>query len=136
MGKQYENENEKEKRKKKKKRKHKTNLTILTGSLHYCTLLSKEFLLFSTMSISIEILTLIRTTIAVCLMIPFAVHVFEDMRAGLTFFGGCSICFLVKVVDGGLRLFLFFSFILFSIFRTTQVRVYQLCCHISHKLMA
>ena len=24
----------------------------------------------------------------------------------------------------------------FSIFRTTQVRVYQSCCHISHKLMA
>ena len=95
MGKQHENENEKKKKKKKKKRKHKTNLTILTESLHYCTLLSKEFLLFSTMSISIEIVTLIRITIAVCLMIPFAVHAFEDMRAGLTFFGGCSIYFLV-----------------------------------------
>jgi len=33
-------------------------------------------------------------------------------------------------------LFLFFLFLLFSIFRTTQVRVYQLHCHISHKLMA
>ena len=33
----------------------------------------------------------------------------------------------------------YFSFIFpfyFSIFRTTQVRVYQSCCHISHKLMA
>jgi len=30
-------------------------------------------------------------------------------------------------------LFFFFSF---SIFRTTQVRAYQSCCHISHKLMA
>ena len=32
---------------------------------------------------------------------------------------------------------LFFSFLFpFSIFRTTQVRVYQSRCHISHKLMA
>ena len=29
-----------------------------------------------------------------------------------------------------------FSFLFFSIFRTTQVRVYQSRCHISHKLMA
>ena len=29
-----------------------------------------------------------------------------------------------------------FSFFSFSIFRTTQVRGYQSCCHISHKLMA
>ena len=28
-----------------------------------------------------------------------------------------------------------FILLLFSIFRTTQVRVYQSCCHISHKLM-
>ena len=32
--------------------------------------------------------------------------------------------------------FLFFFYFLFSIFRTAQVRGYQLCCHISHKLMA
>ena len=50
----------------------------------------------------------------------------------------------VKIVDGGLYFifsfyfyftFLFFSFFV-SIFRTAQVRVYQLRCHISHKLMA
>jgi len=50
---------------------------------------------------------------------------------------------IVKIVDGRLYfifsfqfyftfLFFFFSF---SIFRTTRVRVYQSCCHISHKLM-
>jgi len=82
-------------KKKKKKRKYKTNLTTLTGLLYYCTLLLKEFLLFSTMPISIEMVTSIRTTIAVCLMIPYAVHAFEDVRAGLIFFGSHSICFLV-----------------------------------------
>ena len=68
---------------------------MLTGLLYYCTLLSKEFLLFSTVSISIEIVLLIRTTIAVCLMISFVVHVFEDVRTWLAFFGSYSICFLV-----------------------------------------
>ena len=44
----------------------------------------------------------------------------------------------VKIVDSGLHFYFLFSFILilFSIFRTTQVRVYQSRCHISHKLMA
>jgi len=41
----------------------------------------KEFLLFSTMPISIETVMPIRTTIAICLMIPFAIHAFEDVRA-------------------------------------------------------
>ena len=80
---------------KEKKRKEKANLTMLTVSLHYCTLLMKEFLLFPTMPISIEMVTPIRTTIAICLMIPFAIHAFEDVRAWLAFFGGCSICFFV-----------------------------------------
>ena len=62
---------------------------------HYYTLLSKEFLLFSTVPISIEMVAPIQTTIAVCLMIPFAVHAFEDVRTWLVFLGGCSICFLV-----------------------------------------
>ena len=43
----------------------------------------------------------------------------------------------VKIVDGGLHFYflfsLYFSFSLFSIFRTTQVKVYQSCYHISHK---
>ena len=50
----------------------------------------------------------------------------------------------VKIVDNGLDFYfsLFISFYLvlfffyFSIFRTTQVRVYQSHCHISHKWMA
>ena len=47
------------------------------------------------MPISIETVAPIWTTIAVCLMIPFAVHAFEDVRTWLAFLGGCSICFLV-----------------------------------------
>ena len=46
----------------------------------------------------------------------------------------------VKIIDGGLHfyffsfiLFLFLFYFLFSIFRTTWIRVYQSCCHISHK---
>ena len=39
---------EKEKEKIKKKNKRKTNQFMLIGLLHYCTLLSKEFLLFFT----------------------------------------------------------------------------------------
>ena len=51
----------------------------------------------------------------------------------------------VKIIDDRLyfyflNLFFFFFFILFSfhfsIFRTTRVRVDQVCCHISHNLMA
>jgi len=86
---------EKKGKRKGKEKERKTNLTMLTGLLHYCTLLMKEFLLFSTMPISIEMVMPIRTTIAICLMVPFAIHAFEDVRAWLAFFGGCSICFFV-----------------------------------------
>ena len=49
----------------------------------------------------------------------------------------------VKIVDSGLCFYFLFSlyftflflFLFFSIFRTTQVRVHQLRCHISHKLI-
>ena len=68
---------------------------MLTGLLHYCTLLSKEFLLFSTMPIFIEMVTPIRTTIAIHLMVSLVIHVFEDMRTWLTNIGSCTICFLV-----------------------------------------
>ena len=68
---------------------------MLTGLLHYCTLLSKEFLLFSTIPISIETITPIRTTKVVCLMIFFAIHTFEDMRIWLTILGSQTSCFLV-----------------------------------------
>ena len=88
----------KKKRKKRKREKEKekeTNLSMLTGLLHYCTLLTKEFLLFFTMPISVEPVTPIRTAIAICLMVSFAVHAFEDMRTWLTSNGGHAICFLI-----------------------------------------
>jgi len=81
--------------KKKKKRERKPNLSILTELLYYCTLLSKEFLLFSTMPIPIEMVMPIGTTISVCLMVLFAVNTLEDVRVWLTFFDGHSICFLI-----------------------------------------
>jgi len=80
----------------KKKRKRKRNLAMLTRLLHYCTLLSKEFLLFSTIPIPIETVTPIRTTIAVCLMVSFAIYALEDMRTWLTNLGSCVIYFLVS----------------------------------------
>ena len=50
---------------------------------------------------------------------------------------------IVKIINSGLYfifsfhfIFLFLFLFIFSIFRATQVRVYQSCCHISHKLMA
>jgi len=45
----------------------------------------------------------------------------------------------VKIIDSGLHFYFLFSLyfiflvLFYSIFRTTQVRVYQSCCHISHK---
>ena len=81
--------------KNRKEKERKTNLTTLTGLIHYCTLLSKEFLLFSTMLISIETVMPVRTTITVCLMISFTIYAFEDVRTWLAFFGGCSISFFV-----------------------------------------
>jgi len=83
------------KRKREKEKEKETNLSTLTGLLHYCTLLMKEFLLFFTMPISVEPVTPIRTAIAICLMVSFAVHTFEDMRTWLTSNGGCVICFLI-----------------------------------------
>ena len=68
---------------------------MLTGLLHYCTLLSKEFLLFSTVPIFIETVTPIRTTIAICLMVSLAIHTLEDMRTWLTNIGSHVIYFLV-----------------------------------------
>ena len=47
------------------------------------------------MPLSIEIVTPIWTTIAVCLMVAFAVHAFEDVWTWLAFLGGQMICFLV-----------------------------------------
>ena len=43
----------------------------------------------------IEMVAPIWTTIAVCLMVTFAVHAFEDVWTWLAFFGGRTICFLV-----------------------------------------
>ena len=68
---------------------------MLTELLYYYTLLSKEFLLFSTILISIEMVMPIRTTKAVYLMISFAIHIFKDMRTQLTILGSQIICFLI-----------------------------------------
>jgi len=81
--------------KKKKKKKKKTNQAMLTGLLHYCTLLSKEFLLFSTVPIFIKMVLPIQTTIAVCLMVSFAVYTLEDMKTWLTNLGSYVIYFFV-----------------------------------------
>ena len=66
--------------KRKGKKEKETNLSTLIRSLHYCTLLTKEFLLFFTMPISVEPVMPIRTAIAIRLMVSFTVHAFEDMR--------------------------------------------------------
>ena len=96
MGKQHGKRKGKEKKRKGKERTEgKQNQSMLTGSLHYCTLLSKEFLLFFTMPIFVETVTPIRTTIAICLMISLAVYTLEDMRTWLPTIGSCLICFLV-----------------------------------------
>jgi len=47
------------------------------------------------MPLSIETVVPIWTTIAVCLMVAFAVHAFEDMWTWLIFLGGQMIYFLV-----------------------------------------
>ena len=79
----------------KRKNKKKTNQSMLTGLLHYCTLLSKEFLLFFTMPIFIETVVPIRTTIAIHLMVSLAIYTLEDMRTWLPSIGSHAICFLV-----------------------------------------
>ena len=68
---------------------------MLTGLLHYCTLLLKEFLLFSSVPIFIEMVMPIRTTIAIRLMVSLAIHALKDIRTWLTNIGSHVICFLV-----------------------------------------
>ena len=68
---------------------------MLTGLLHYCTLLSKEFLLFSTMPIFIEMVMPVRTTITVCLIVFFVIYTLEDMRTWLTNLGSHAIYFYI-----------------------------------------
>ena len=51
--------------------------------------------MFSTMPLTIEMVAPVWTTIAVCLMVAFAVHAFEDVWTWLAFLGGQTICFLV-----------------------------------------
>ena len=76
------------KKEKEKEKKRKEKLLKLTGSLHYCTLLSKEFLLFLSVPIPVETVTPVRTMITIHLIVSFAVHTFEDMRTWLTNLGG------------------------------------------------
>ena len=47
------------------------------------------------MPLTIETVAPVWTTIAVCLMVAFAVHTFEDVWTWLAFLGGQTICFLV-----------------------------------------
>jgi len=47
------------------------------------------------MPITIETVTPIRTTIAVCLVVSFAIYTLEDMRTWLTNLSSCAIYFLV-----------------------------------------
>jgi len=64
--------------KKEREREKKKNKLIYANRI--TTLLSKEFLLFFTMPIPIEMVMPVRTTRAVHLMISFAIHTFKDMR--------------------------------------------------------
>ena len=73
-----ENENEKEK-------KNKTKANRIATLLYFTF---TEFLLFSIKLLSIETVLPIRTSITVYLMVFFAVDIFEEMRARLTF--SCS----------------------------------------------
>ena len=87
--------------------------------------------------------TLDLTFLSALLMLAICSFAVTKMLSMLSLFIETITCF-VKIVDGGLYfifsfhfiLFLFFFYILFSIFRTTRVRDYQTHCHISHKLMA
>ena len=90
-----EKEKKRKEKEKEKKEKEETNLVMLTGLLHYCTLLLKEFLLFSTVPLFVEPVVPIRTTIAICLMVSLAIHAFEDMRTWLTNIGSRAIRFLI-----------------------------------------
>jgi len=47
------------------------------------------------MPIPIETVMPIRTTIAVCLMVSFAIYTLKDMKTWLTNLGSCMIYFLV-----------------------------------------
>jgi len=98
MGIQQEKRKKKRKRKRKekgRKEKKRKQTKLRSGLLHYCTLLLKEFLLFSTMPIFIETVMPIRTTIVICLMVFLVIHTLEDMRTWLTNIGSHVICFLV-----------------------------------------
>ena len=47
------------------------------------------------MPVPIETVAPVRTAIAIHLMVSFAIHAFEDVRAWLTIFGGHLVCFFV-----------------------------------------
>ena len=74
----------KTKQKKKKKRKSKPNYDNRISTLLYSTFVRVPIVFYCATLCSV---TPIRTTIAVHLMIPFTIHVFEDMKTWLTIFG-------------------------------------------------
>ena len=72
--------------KERRKRKEKERITLMDNRiaiLLYST--DMEFLLFSTMSLFIEMVSPIRKSVSVCLMVFFTIDVFEDMRIRLAF---------------------------------------------------
>jgi len=54
-------------------------------SLYYCTLLTIEFLLFSTVPLFVEMVSPIRTFVTICLMVSLAVNILEDIRTRFAF---------------------------------------------------
>ena len=78
------------------KEKQKENLTkILIELLYFCTLQLEEFLQFSLIPTSIEIIVPVRIAIAIYLMVFFAIHIFEDMGTRLSNFGSHILKFFV-----------------------------------------
>ena len=68
----------------------------------------KKLLLFSTVLVSIEIVMPIRIANTIHLMVALAIHIFEDMRTRLSFFGSHLIHFLV------FHAISYFLFVMFS----------------------
>ena len=74
---------EKEKKKEKQKQNKNKTKTNRIAILLYSTFV--EFLLFYTIPLSVETVSPIRTSIAVCLIVSFTVNAFEEMRLRIIF---------------------------------------------------
>jgi len=72
--------------KERRKRKEKETITLMDNRiaiLLYST--DMEFLLFSIISLFVEMVSPIRTSVSVCLMVFFTIDIFENMRTRLAF---------------------------------------------------